>query len=242
MGLRGPVVRPTYSATLARTGGWVLILACACACSSGEGKSGDSAAAVADGGDGGNDGADGGTDGADGAGDGGDSGDEDHDGDGFVASEDCDDRDPLTHPDAPEEWNAVDDDCDGRVDANGDYEGVLDLRANAIYMGEAYAYRVSCPGLIQRTGPALRVDITCSPNLDEPNAELLLGETVTIQGDSDSMSGAEWTGSLDVAGNGWSSRVEAAVVFVDFGDPQLVLALDAVSLSLSGTMSTALVE
>jgi hypothetical protein len=40
----------------------------------------------------------------------------DGDGDGFPASEDCDDTDPSIHPAAPEACNGSDDDCDGQVD------------------------------------------------------------------------------------------------------------------------------
>lgn len=44
------------------------------------------------------------------------SGDVDADGDGFVASMDCDDTDPTVSPDAEEQCNGQDDDCDGSID------------------------------------------------------------------------------------------------------------------------------
>lgn len=40
----------------------------------------------------------------------------DYDGDGFVAADDCDDRDSAVHPDADERCNAHDDNCDGEID------------------------------------------------------------------------------------------------------------------------------
>ena len=39
----------------------------------------------------------------------------DADGDGFIASEDCNDDDPSVNPLASEVCNDVDDDCDGRI-------------------------------------------------------------------------------------------------------------------------------
>lgn len=40
----------------------------------------------------------------------------DEDGDGFVASEDCNDNDADIAPDVPERCNGIDDDCDGEID------------------------------------------------------------------------------------------------------------------------------
>ena len=42
----------------------------------------------------------------------------DSDGDGFEASEDCDDTDAAVHPGATEACNGRDDDCDGTVDGD----------------------------------------------------------------------------------------------------------------------------
>lgn len=41
---------------------------------------------------------------------------QDFDGDGFVASLDCDDNNPIIYPGAPENCNGFDDDCDGLID------------------------------------------------------------------------------------------------------------------------------
>lgn len=45
--------------------------------------------------------------------------DEDRDGDGAPAADDCDDADPGAHPGADERCDAVDDDCDGAADEVG---------------------------------------------------------------------------------------------------------------------------
>lgn len=50
---------------------------------------------------------------------------DDFDGDGFVAGEDCDDANAETHPSAVERCDAVDNNCDGRVD-----EGMLAMRSD----------------------------------------------------------------------------------------------------------------
>ncbi|MCB9662788.1 MAG: putative metal-binding motif-containing protein [Alphaproteobacteria bacterium] len=53
----------------------------------------------------------------------------DLDGDGYAAPEDCDDSDPETHPDAREQCDDVDNDCDGQIDepvALGGVERYLD--------------------------------------------------------------------------------------------------------------------
>ena len=63
---------------------------------------------------------------------------EDADGDGFDETEDCDDNDPLVHPQADERCNGVDDDCDGVIDDSdhGWYEDADGDGYGGNYMGE----------------------------------------------------------------------------------------------------------
>lgn len=242
---RGARVIACRSARLGPLAATVLLVAGLAGCGdkdqdSGSGAGEGTEGTVDDGGTGGDEGgstdggaAEGGDDGADGS--------QDRDGDGFPASEDCDDSDPLSNPGATEEWNAVDDDCDGRVDADGRYTGELELSAVAVYEGESHSYRLRCPGELERAGPVLTVAITCTPDPEDDLAVLLLGESLRFTLAAEDASGPDWSGSVEVDGGTWTSRAAASIGFVELRDPVLELQMDTVSLDLSGTMSTELV-
>jgi hypothetical protein len=85
----------------------------------------------------------------------------DADGDGHDDTVDCDDGDAEVHPDATEAWNGVDDDCDGRRDADGSYRGTLSARATAVYEGDDYAFDLACTAALERDGPDFTLVATC---------------------------------------------------------------------------------
>ena len=69
--------------------------------------------------------------------------------------EDCNDYDEGVYPGAPEEWNAVDDDCNGRVDADGSYDGNVDVIGQVIIEGIAYNFGLVCPASVMRDSATL---------------------------------------------------------------------------------------
>jgi len=230
-----PSPRPTPSAALL-----LLTFGCAPPAGKGEAGAGDGAGGSADVGS-----ADGATDGsADGAGDGGGtdgSAPADRDRDGYTEDVDCDDFNPDAHPGAAELWNAVDDDCDGRVDADGRYEGEAELDISAVYEARPYRYALRCPGSLTRAGATLSVAVTCTP---DPSAELagtLLRATLTLDGGDDDLSGPTWSGRLELRSDlDWDLPVTAELEFTGFTNPVLELRADTVSLDLTGRFAPAL--
>jgi hypothetical protein len=68
----------------------------------------------------------------------------DEDWDGFSRATDCDDTDPLIHPDADEVCDGVDNDCDGDVDDDPADIGAFYLDADGDGAGDASESLISC--------------------------------------------------------------------------------------------------
>ncbi|MBW2256784.1 MAG: hypothetical protein JRI25_19615 [Deltaproteobacteria bacterium] len=74
-------------------------------------------------------------------------GEQDADGDGVVASVDCDDDDPAVHPGAAEVCNGADDDCDGTIDEDAPGASLWFLDADGDGFGDPEAPAWSCDAI-----------------------------------------------------------------------------------------------
>ena len=181
------------------------------------------------------------TGGIDDSGDTGAGGPVDADGDGHDAvatgGDDCDDGDPAVSPSAEEvAWNGLDDDCDGRADADGTYAGTLELLASAVYEGRTYSYVVPCEGGLVRTLGEVSLELVCTPDLGEDEADRLLGAELTVAPSESplELDGATWSGNVEfTSSNGWDTRGQGSLTWADGNAVSVGLSLDAASLEAS---------
>lgn len=155
----------------------------------------------------------------------------DPDGDGFDASEDCDEGDADRHPGAMERCNGADDDCDGLVDeegAFGEIPGFLD----ADHDGWGAESAQGCDG---RVGFS-RTEGDCDDEapLVHPEAEERCGNHV--DDDCDPETRCEASGELDASGAGdfyplWAPGISASACDTD-GDGRDELVIGSASGSL----------
>ncbi len=145
----------------------------------------------------------------------------DEDWDGFSLAHDCDDTDPLIHPDADEVCDGIDNDCDGDVDDDPEDIGAFYLDADGDGAGDPAKTVVTCT---EPDGYVLN-DLDC----DDTDAEIRPGLAETCDGidnDCDDLIDEEATDSVywyadldgDLYGNaqsGTALQCEAPSGYVD---------------------------
>jgi hypothetical protein len=82
----------------------------------------------------------------------------DVDGDGWFASDDCDDEDASVHPGAWELWDGRDNDCDGAIDVSPDYLFADEQEPNDTTLGSCFAPGGQDLGPLPRAGLLTRID------------------------------------------------------------------------------------
>ena len=160
----------------------------------------------------------------------------DADGDGWALPDDCDDTDTNVYPGAAEAWDGADGDCDGRVDADGAYEGSLRVDATAIYEGVSRPFRLDCPTGVERRGGVLTLTMVCTPDPADELAQLLLGATVTLTAADDLMGGGTWSGEGSlVSSDGWTTSAQVGLEWRVLTEVEVVWQLDTRSLDALGS-------
>lgn len=87
----------------------------------------------------------------------------DADGDGFILADDCDDGDASTYPDAPEDCDETDNDCDGGIDEDCPVEHCGTLSSSETWSRNSGGHLVTCDVYVQGSGrPVLTVDDAAS--------------------------------------------------------------------------------
>lgn len=167
----------------------------------------------------------------------------DADGDGYPAESDCDDGNAGVHPGASETWNGIDDDCDGRRDADGTYRGEADARASAIYEGDTYSFDLVCTSVLERDGADFTLLVTCPTDAGDDMAQRLLGASLILQinEDQDDREAPfeDWAGrGVMRSSDGWDTWLDATLAWAAMDGVEFSARRSAASLAITadGTM------
>jgi hypothetical protein len=161
---------------------------------------------------------------------------EDIDADGYDDTVDCDDFDPAVHPGAVELWNGIDDDCDGRSDADGTYDGSASVRFAAVYEGQPWSSRRDCPTTLVRIGNSIDLTITCKPATDDELGLILMGDSITIEERDNVANTTTWSGETTVSSaDGWSSAGSGDALWSGFDRVTGAVRMNTFSLDFDGT-------
>jgi hypothetical protein len=159
----------------------------------------------------------------------------DVDADGSTSDADCDDYNPAVYPGASERWNSTDDDCDGIVDADGEYAGTATVDATAIYEGNPYSWRLSCPTTLHRADQSFRFAVTCTSDPEDARMVLLLGDTMEIHEVDNIVVESAFSGAVRVSSSaGWDADGSGTLTWAGFSVTTLTFTLNTRSLDVSG--------
>lgn len=162
----------------------------------------------------------------------------DYDSDGFYGEDDCDDFDPNAYPGAEEVFDQTDNDCDGRVDADGFYRGSLLLDFTAVYKGVEYNREVNCTVELSRYGEAsVEFEIVCEGTKLDEMGELLIGELLSITPtENANVTEGSWSGAVEFSSSdGWTSGGEASANWSDMSTLTLDVSMSSFSLDAAGS-------
>ncbi len=139
----------------------------------------------------------------------------DLDRDGYVGDEDCDEEDPLTHPNAPEQCDGEDNDCDGLLPSNEsdfDNDGIATCEGDcsdddpSTYPGAAEicdGVDNDCDGDLGEAdddGDGFRV---CDGDCEDDNAFVFPGAPELCNAADDDCDGSLPADEVDADGDGW---------------------------------------
>jgi hypothetical protein len=161
----------------------------------------------------------------------------DVDEDGFADDVDCDDYNPEVFPGAPELWDFKDNDCDGRVDANGSYSGTGQVQVSLIYEGQLRSWTMECTGDLNRSLTQLSIRLMCPTNgLNDALATTVFGDEITIQ-EVDNVAGEGlWEGAVVIESTaGWDTPGEGRLVWTNWSTAVGEVSASTANLSLGGS-------
>lgn len=169
---------------------------------------------------------------------------EDLDSDGSPADEDCDDLDPDVYPGAPEIlWNGKDDDCDGRVDADGTFAGTASVSFQATVENVTTRWRLDCPVTVERVRTQVGFTIVCQAPPDDDLAVQVMGTSFEVRERSNVAEQDLLEGDIVVeSSDGWQIPGGGQVRFLGGDRVEGSFAVRSVFARSSGAFEAAFVE
>lgn len=163
----------------------------------------------------------------------------DFDGDGYTSDVDCDDLNPEVNPGRSEvPWNDLDDDCDGRRDADGSYLGEGTVRFEAIYEGKKWTWNLNCPVALTRTRSQVSFEMACTSPADDEMAQRLMGASFVVSEKTNVAEAQTLRGEVEVSSSdGWTSDGYGEVTFKFANEADATFSIRSVFADLDGSFS-----